>query len=220
MSNTVVLGSITRKNGVPYEGMIFLDVDQPAIGVIAFYQDSLHEQGFTEWRPGNPQTFQTHQLILLCHKEKGIQLDIAAYETQTEPTDVRLSYSTNPVLISCDDDIPSMTTYAQQVLPTLNLPRDIISLGSGSGGGYTGWAFSEQQIISELSPTELDDYLRPQLEQAGWQLVAESRSAPVAWSQWVLTDVQGYSWSGLLTITSAQGSENARLLRFQIEQTY
>jgi hypothetical protein len=219
LKDTVVIGSVIRPNARPNEVMILLDVPQPALKVIEFYREELARQGFTVWSPGQSR-FQSNTFKLFCQKEQGIQLDIIAYENQDKPTDVRVTYNTHPALVSCDENITQMTTYAQQVLPAFSLPDGVVRLGNGSGGGYEGWAYSEQQIITQLSPTELDQFLRPQIEKEGWQLVAENQADPVAWSKWTLTDQQGYTWSGVLIITSAQGSENTRILKFQIERVH
>ena len=216
---TVILGSIVRKNSLRGEGLILLDVPAPAAEIVAFYQIELAKQGFTPWQPGGPQTFQpASREDLFCQRDKGIQLELDTYGSSDKPTDVRLAYDTNPLVVSCNEGVPDTTTYAQSLLPKLTLPGDVVLLGTGSGGGYVGWGYSQQNILTSASPSDLDQFLRPQLQKAGWQLVAESQTGPVAWSQWKLTDTKGYNWSGVLTITAGQGSQNSRVLLFQIER--
>ncbi len=219
-TDTVIVGSVVQADDSPHEVTIYLDSPVPPFEVIEFYEAQLAEQGFTRWNP-NPasQVFVPENgFILLCQKEKGVQLSIAAVDTLGASTDVRIAYNTNPAYVSCDENIRDMTSYAESILPSLSLPDGITRLGSGSGGGYEGWAYSEQRIISQLSVAELDNFVRPQLEKAGWKLVSESQTGPVAWSKWTLTDEKGYKWSGVLIITEGQGSENSRILKFQIER--
>src|SRR5579859_2839439 len=216
---TVILGSIVRKNSLRGEVLILLDVSAPAAEIVAFYQTELAKQGFTPWHPGGPQTFQpASQADLFCQRDKGIQLELDAYGSPDRPTDVRLAYDTNPLVFSCNEDVPDTTTYAQSLLPNLTLPGDVVLLGTSSGSGYDGWGYSQQDILTSDSPTNLDLFLRPQLQKAGWQLVAESQTDPVAWSKWKVTDPKGFVWSGVLIITAGQGSQNSRVLLFQIER--
>lgn len=217
MENATVLGSISRKDPLPYEVGIFLDVPHSAKDILAFYIERLAEQGFTEWRTRSTESFQSNVFVILCQEDKGIQLSLLAYEAPDSLTDVRITYDTNPAYVACNDNIPEFATYSQRILPTIDLPHNVVMLGSGGGGGAEGWAYSEQRIVTELTPTELHSLLGPGIQQDGWQLLDESYSPPVAWSKWALTDENGQAWSGVLIITSGAGSKNVRILKFQIE---
>lgn len=150
--------------------------------------------------------------------DKGIQVEVDTYESPDKPTDVRLDYYTNPLLVPCNKSAPGMTDYAESIAPLLTLPANVVLLGDCRGGGLEGWAYSQRDVLTDMSPSDLDQFLRPQLQKAGWQLVAQSQTDPVAWSKWKLTDPRAYVWSGVLIITAGQGSQNSRIVLFQIER--
>lgn len=218
-AQTVILGSVTHKNSLRGDALILLDVSQTRATIAEFYRVELGKQGFTAWNPGGTQSFQSASApLVFCQRDKVIQLELDVYETPGKPADVRLSYYTSPLLVSCNQDNLQMTTEVEGILPNLTVPANTVIVGQGSGAGYVGWAYSQRNILTAASPADLDKFLRPQLEQAGWQLVAESHSDPVAWSKWTRTDTKGQRWSGVLIITAGQGSQNSRVLLFQIER--
>ena len=204
----IILGSIVRPNSLRGEDLLLLDVPQPAASINAFYQSALAQQGFTPWFPGNPQSFQpASSALLFCQRDKGIQLELDVYGSPGQTSDVRLSYTTNPRLVSCNQDVPQGTTLAGAMLPTLTLPDSVVSVGTSNAEGYDGWAYSQREIVTPATPADLDAFLRPQLVSAGWLLADQSHAGPVAWSKWTHTDAKGHAWSGILVITAGQAGQ-------------
>ncbi len=216
---TVIVGSLTRTNIAPSVS-IFLEAPLPADTAFNLYRAHLEEQGFTVWQPDKSRVvFNTDTpSILLCHREKEIQLYLTIQPLTAQLSDVRLMIDTDPIFVSCDDNTPQMTTYAQSLLPELTLPAGAIPLSSGGGGGYEGWAEAEQNFISTATPVEVDLHLQPQLEAAGWVLIDHLETGPVVWSRWALTDAQSGQWEGVLVITAGAGTENSRVVRMHIER--
>ncbi len=218
-AGTVIVGSLTRTTIAPTVS-IFLEAPLPADTAFDVYRTHLAQQGFTAWQPDQSRTvFNTDTpSILLCHREKEIQLYLTIQTLTAQLSDVRLMIDTDPIFVSCDDDIPQMTTHAQELLPELMLPPGAIPLSSGGGGGYEGWAEAEQNFISTATPVEVDLHLQPQLEAAGWMLIDHLETGPVVWSRWALSDAQSGRWDGVLVITAGAGTENSRVVRMHIER--
>lgn len=217
-SNAVVLGSVAGINSIKGETAIYMDAGQSAEEAVKFYQSRLLDEGFATWERGAPAAFPSAVSAGFCQKDKGIQLEVSAYGAPGQPTDLRVLFDTDPAYVSCNAAIPSMTEYSAGILPSLPLPNGVTLLGSGSGGGFEGWAYSEQSISTESTPGELATIMSPKVTAAGWKLLDDYASAVVAWSRWSRTDDKGLVWSGVLTITAGAGSQNVKVLKFQIEK--
>ncbi len=214
--NTTVIGSLIQADG-PVGTEVFLDVNQPMPSVIDFYIKELEAQGFSVWEPGAVPTFVPEgKHFLFCSSDKKIQVAVQALEIADEPTDVRLSFVTDSRFVSCEKGPNYMTGYAQSLFPTLALPSGAIMSGGGSGNSFDGRAYSDMQILSNLSSAEIAGQLNSQLKEADWQLVEESQTDPVAWSTWELTDKKGQKWGGVLLISANAGTDH-RFARFEIE---
>jgi len=95
------------------------------------------------------------------------------------------------------------------LLPELHHPSTawMTNMGGGGGSGLNEASMSEG-IGVKMTPKDLAEYYRPQLEAAGWTFVSLASSDYGAWSSWTLKDKDGSPWTGSLVIVASPDTDD------------
>ena len=85
------------------------------------------------------------------------------------------------------------------MLPVLETPAGARVTSGGSSSG-DGTAESSSDIITDLTPRELNAHFSSQMEAAKWDRLDSGDVENFSWSSWEITDDQGDLWNGTLII--------------------
>jgi hypothetical protein len=186
---------------------VLIDTDASPKECIAFYREHMFLGGWSTpaWHVESggfavPQV--THQAqALLCQGDRGPALSIFTQAAGDEITHmtltINLDTTNNPCLPPVEPEQYQMSVGPH--IPPLGAPPDCTLVSYGTSGG-PGLSTAFATLTTDLDLTAVVTHYDQQLAEAGWHLVDNGRSGPVAWSAWTLVDRMRSSAHGTLTV--------------------
>jgi len=213
-----VIGSIVRSDPAGTE--IILDSPLKSQEAIAFYQDELTGEGWSEqsqeaYGPGFVSALWPSQTF--CEVEGDIVVYISAVDVPDKPTDLRVNIQSQAEYSPCKPDNTQGMDDAYFLIPPLVSPAGALVRGGGSGSG-PGEANVTASLKTDLAADELADHYGEQLSEAGWDLGERGATEYEAWSSWTITDDKGEKWGGILIVVESPTDPEKRYAWFQVDK--
>lgn len=211
--------------------MVQIVIDAPGTraDTASFFERALVERGWTSRSYSMGSTGGFQQPPPLASTSYFCRGDDATLSIQAQPRagrqgapDVRVSFmagvppcltpSPPSIAVSPYDRSPGTGLY--QNLPTLYPPEGVTIRQSGSYGGSTGSYGMEARATTSMGAAELETFFSRQLAEKGWTRENGSASGPIAWSVWVLQDLERVQ--GFLSVRELPGADQ-RILSIRID---
>ncbi len=213
-----IIGSIVRSDPAGTE--IILDSPLKSEEAIAFYQDELTGEGWSEppqdsYGPGFVSASWPSQTF--CDVEGDLVIYLYAVDVPDKPTDVRVNIQSQAEYYQCNPDSTYGMDDAYFLIPPLVSPAGALVQAGGSSSGQDEVSVTAS-LKTDLAADELADHFGEQLAEAGWGFGERGATEYEAWSSWTITDDKGEEWGGILIVVESPTDSEKRYAWFQVDK--
>ncbi|MBE9215599.1 hypothetical protein IQ247_23515 [Plectonema cf. radiosum LEGE 06105] len=215
-----ILGSIKRSEDY-YE--IALDIPQSATQVKSFYENQLTQKGWKQQEDMSPKRAfatsitQIDENLNYCKSEKGPALQLNLNQSEDTFTEVSISLNTNQSDSTCRYLIRGLP-FSFTKTPILKPPANTTVIPKPIGGFSSEFSNSMATLESQLTLEQLHQHYMNQMQQAGWQKIADTKNIQTTLSMWSLKDKDNNNWQGIMTIKPIEGNQKQYLANLIIMQ--